>query len=84
MDIFLDNFHQGGEYSSQIARHKADLRIEGRFNDQKYLSITYLHNDHLNIDRSSGSVKKIDRKNLVQKNIVFVKVITILQRKIKG
>ena len=28
MHIFLDNFHQGGKYSSQIASHQAELRRE--------------------------------------------------------
>ena len=27
MHTFLDNFHQGGEYSTQIASHQAELRI---------------------------------------------------------
>ena len=26
MHTFLDNFHQGGKYSAQIASHQADLR----------------------------------------------------------
>ena len=26
MHIFLDNFHQGGKYSSRIASHQAELR----------------------------------------------------------
>ena len=26
MHIFLDNFHQGGKYSAQIASHQAELR----------------------------------------------------------
>ena len=25
---FLDNFHQGGKYSAQIANHQAELRIK--------------------------------------------------------
>ena len=28
MHKFLDNFHQGGKYSAQIAIHKVELRIE--------------------------------------------------------
>ena len=28
MHKFLDNFHQGGKYSAQIASHQAELRIE--------------------------------------------------------
>ena len=40
MHIFLDNFHQGGKYSAQIASHKAELRREERFTDQKSLNIS--------------------------------------------
>ena len=28
MHIFLDNFHQSGKYSTQIASHQAELRRE--------------------------------------------------------
>ena len=28
MSIFLNNFHQGGKYSAQIASHQAELRRE--------------------------------------------------------
>ena len=28
MQTFLDNFHQGGKYSAQIARHQAELERE--------------------------------------------------------
>ena len=31
MHIFLDNFHQGGKYSAQIAIHQAELRREEIF-----------------------------------------------------
>ena len=40
---FMDNFHQGGKYSAQIASHQAELRREETFTDQKYLSIDALH-----------------------------------------
>ena len=30
----MDNFHQGGKYSAQIARHYAELRREETFTDQ--------------------------------------------------
>ena len=54
---FLDNLHQSGKYSAQIASHQAYLRREGNFTDQKSLSITYLHTDYLNIYSSPGSGK---------------------------
>ena len=48
--IFQDNFHQGGEYTAQIARQQSELRREGNFTDQKYLSISYILTDYLNLD----------------------------------
>ena len=52
MQIFLDKFHQGGKYSAQIAIHQEGLRREEKFSIQKYLSISSLHTDYLNIDSS--------------------------------
>ena len=42
MHTFLDNFHQGGKYSAQIASHQAELKREEKFTDQKSLNISYL------------------------------------------
>ena len=67
MHIFLDNFHQGREYSSQISSHQAQLRRDGKFTDQKSLFISYLQTDYLNIDIISGCGKKSERTNIVQK-----------------
>ena len=36
MHTFLDNFHQGGKYSAQIASHQEELRREEKFTDQKH------------------------------------------------
>ena len=71
MHIFLDNFHQGEKYSAQIASHQAELRREVKFTDQKYLSISYLQNDYLNIDSRSGCGKNIERSDLVQTKCTF-------------
>ena len=35
MHTFLNNFHQGGKYSDQIASHQADMRREENFTYQK-------------------------------------------------
>ena len=35
MHTFLDNFHQDGKYSAQIAIHQAELRREENITDQK-------------------------------------------------
>ena len=52
MHTFLDNFHQGGKYSAQIAIHQAELRREEKFTDQKYVSISSLQTDYLNMESS--------------------------------
>ena len=36
MHTFLDNFHQGGKYSAQIASHQAELRKEQKFTDKNH------------------------------------------------
>ena len=65
MHIFLDNFNQGGKYSSQIDIHQAELRREENFTDQKSLSISSLQTDYLNLDISSGCGKNSERENIV-------------------
>ena len=57
MQIFMDNFHQGGTYYAQIAIHQAELRREENLTDQKSISVSYLQIDYLNIDSSSGCGK---------------------------
>ena len=66
MHIFMDNFLQGGKYYAQISSHQAELRIQGKFTDQKYLSISSLQTGYLYIDSSSGCGKNSGRENLVQ------------------
>ena len=66
MHILLYNFHQGGKYSAQIASHHAELRREENFTDKKFLSISYLQNDYLNLDSSSGFGKNSERENIVK------------------
>ena len=65
MKIFLDNFHQGGKYTAHIDRNQSELRREVIFTDHKYLSITSLQTDYLNIESSSVSGRKHERENLV-------------------
>ena len=65
IDIFLDNFHQGGKYTADIASHQAQLRRDVNVTDQKYLSITSLQTDYLNLDSSSGSGRSNERENSV-------------------
>ena len=67
MHTFLDNFHQGGKYSAQIASHQAELRREEKCTDQKSLNISSLQTDDLNIDSSSGFGRYSERALDVQK-----------------
>ena len=71
MHTFLDNFHQGGKYSAQIASHQTELRREENFTDQKSLNISSLQTDYLNLDRSSGSGRNSEIAHAVQTKIVF-------------
>ena len=71
MHTFLDNFHQGGKYSAQIASHQAELRREETFTDQKSLNISSLQTDYLNLDSSSGSSRNSERTHAVQKKCTF-------------
>ena len=72
MHTYLDNFHQGGKYSAQIARHQTELRREEKYTDQKSLSISSLHTDYLNLDRSSsGSSRHSERAHSVQEKCTF-------------
>ena len=50
MHILLNSFHQGVKYTAQIAITQAELRREEKFTDQKYLSISSIQTDYLNID----------------------------------
>ena len=68
---FLDNFHQGGKYSAQIASYQAELRREEKFTDQKYLSISSLQTDYLNLDSISGFGRNSERANTVHKKCTF-------------
>ena len=42
MHTFLDNFHQSGKYSSQLASHQAELRREEKYPDQKCWNVSSL------------------------------------------
>ena len=71
MDIFLDNFRQVIKCTTQTANHQLQLRREGNFTDQKYLSITYLQTNYFNLDISSGSGRNIEGANLVHTRYTF-------------
>ena len=71
MHIFLDNFHQGGKYSAQIASHQAELRSEETFTDQKSLTISSLQTDYLNLDGRSGFGSNSERAHAVQTKCTF-------------
>ena len=61
MHKFLDHLHQGGKYSAQIASHQVDLRREETFTDQKYLSISSLQTEYINLEKISGCYRNSER-----------------------
>ena len=72
MHTFLDNFHQSGKYSAQLASHQAELRREEKFPDKECLNISSLQTDYLNLDKSSpGSSRRNERAHSVQANGTF-------------
>ena len=72
MHTFLDNFHQSGKYSAQLASHQAELRREGKYPDQKCFNISSLQTDYLNLDNSvSESSRHNKRANSVQTKCTF-------------
>ena len=62
MHTFLDNFHQSGKYSAQLASHQAELRGEEKYPDQKFLNISSLQTDYLNLDNSNSGYSKHNEK----------------------
>ena len=71
MHKFLDNLHEGGKYSAQIAIHHAELSREEKWTDQKLLNISSLQTDYPNLDSSSGFGRNSERANTVQKKCTF-------------
>ena len=71
MHTFLDNFHQGGKYSAQIASHQAELRRKEGFTDQKLLNISSLQTDYLNLDSSSSFGSNSERAHAAQTKCTF-------------
>ena len=71
MHTFLDNFHQDGKYSAQIASHQAELRRKENFIDQKSLNISSLHTDYLNIESRSGFGINSEKAHYVQTKCTF-------------
>ena len=61
MHTFLDKFHQSGKYSAQIPSHRAELRREDTFTDQKSLNISFLQTDYLNPDSISDFGRNSER-----------------------
>ena len=62
MHTFLDNFHQIGKYSAQLASHQAELRREENYPDQKCLEISSLQTDYLNMDNSVSGYSRNNQK----------------------
>ena len=72
MHTFLDNFHQDGNYTTNIPSYQAELRREETFTNQNNFSISYLQTDYLNIDNISESGRNNERENIVQETFNFL------------
>ena len=68
---FLDNFHRGGKYAARIASNQVELRREENSTDEKYLTISFLQTDDLNIVISSGFGRNSERAKRFQTNWTF-------------
>ena len=80
MHILLDKFHQGREVYCTDIKPPGRLKKRGKFYWPKifiYLISTYWF---LNIDSSAGYGKNNWRENIVQKNALFVEMLTILKK----
>ena len=66
MHTFLDNFHQDRKYSAQTSSHQEELKRE-----EKYLSVSYLQNDYLNLDSKSGFGRDSERAHTVNTRCTF-------------
>ena len=82
MHTFLDNFQQDGKNSAQIASHKAELRREEKFTDQKSLDISSLQTYYLNIDSSSGFGRDGKGHMLFKQSAYFVEVLISLHNNV--
>ena len=72
MHTFLDNFHQSGKYSAQLASHHTELRREELYPDQKCLNISSFQTEYLNLDNSnSGSSKHNEKANYSQRKCTY-------------
>ena len=71
MHASLDNFHQGGKYSAQIASHQAELRREETFTDQKLLNILSLQTYYLNLHSSLGFGRNSERAHAFHTKCTF-------------
>ena len=78
MHTFLDNFHQCRKYYDQIASHQAELKREEIFADQKYLSISFLQTDYLNLDSSSVFEEILKEQTLIIQSEPFAEVLTTM------
>ena len=68
---FWKTFTKVGKNFAQVANHQAELRMEGKFTDQKYLSISSLQTDYQNLDNSSYCGKNSEREKKFQTKCTF-------------
>ena len=66
MNTFMDNYRQGGKYYDKTESHQAELSRGEIFTDQKYLSISSLQTDYLNMEIRSFFGRNSEITNTVK------------------
>ena len=75
MHTFLDNIHQSGKYSAQLASHQEELRREEKYPDQKCLNISSLQTEYLNLDNSLSGYSRHNKKaNFAQTKCTYCRL----------
>ena len=79
MHTFLDNFHQSGKYSAQLASHQAELRREELYPDKKCLNISSLQTGYVNlVTATQGLANTMRKQTLPRQSAHIVAFLTIL------
>ena len=71
MHTFMDNFHECAKYYAKISSHQAELRREENMTHEKYLSISSLKTDYLNLYNNLVFGRNNERANYFQTKCTF-------------
>ena len=80
MHKFLDNLHQVFKIFCSNSQPPGRVKEKNVFTDQKYLSISSLQTNYLNLGSSPGFGKIVKEKTLFRKSAPFVEVLITLRK----